>query len=202
MYSTALSIIVALAGLASAAPTPEVAARTSKGVKFLVAQSRRPGSYLSGVRVSSGLHMAVADDTPLVFWQNTTGIDANIFTDIPGVYPLGLFIQHPDEEDPSYPGEHVVSLTATDPTGGIQIGDQLSGPPTVDGTYMVCDREYAFTGIMTNYRVIRWLFHWETVPEGCTPVDFLSECAVLDDLPADSAWDHDDAQTVSCASFE
>lgn len=199
MYNSALSIIAALAGLAAAAPTPEAAASTSKGVKFLIAQSQRPGSYLSGVRVSSGLHMAVADATPLVFWQNATGIDSNVLTDIPGVYPLGLFIQHPDEEDPSYPGEHVVSLTATEPTGGIQIGEKLSGPPTVDGRYMVCNREYAFTGNMVSYRVIRWLFHWETVPEGCTPVDFLSQCATLEDLPAGSAWDHDDAQTVPCA---
>lgn len=200
MYTIALSTFIGLLGVVNAAPAKR-ASSTSKGVNFLVAQSMTPGSYLSYQPVSQGINMAIVGSTPVTFYQNATGIDAQVMTDIPGVYPMGLHIQHPDEYDASYPGEHAVSVNVNDVTGGIIVGEQLGGPPTVQGSYMVCSREYSFTGTPTTYRVVRYQFPGEAVPDGCTPIDFMSECATLNELPPDSDWDHDSAQTVPCADF-
>lgn len=64
---------------------------------------------------------------------------------------------------------------------------------------MVCERVVRLGGAgPVKLQVVRIRYAGEDVPEGCVVVEFVPECAVLEELPEGSSWDHDHAVTLGC----
>lgn len=209
MYSTtstsaAAAILALITTTARAAPALAVRSSTSTSTGFrLRVQSTSYGSgavqYLTYQRLGLGFNFATVGSSSGVFYQN--GGDpstSTVLTDAPGVYPLGLSVSLPGEVDSV--GEHGVFVTLNGVTGGLSVNSAgvLAGP--VDAEYLVCERDVPVGGTgPQSFEVVKVRYAGEEVPAGCEAVQFVAECAVLEELPWGSAWDHDDVVPVSCS---
>ncbi|KAH7041428.1 uncharacterized protein B0I36DRAFT_358599 [Microdochium trichocladiopsis] len=215
-YLYTIAGLAALLSSAQAVPTQhstnanlerEVAAQ-SKGVKlYAKGYSSADRYYLNYQRISQGVNIAVVTagkDKAPVFWEDNI-YKTGIFTDIPGVYPLGITVQPVTEFDSQYPAEHDVSINVGQSSWLALDPGYLSGPyapprPDPEAQYLVCDRDVALGGAgKVPLKVVRLKYTGESVPAGCAVVEFTPECAVLEDLPAGSSWNHDHAVTLTCS---
>ncbi|KAI3321115.1 hypothetical protein HD806DRAFT_213287 [Xylariaceae sp. AK1471] len=214
MHFTTL-FTTSLIGLASAIPTSHHQARTpvaigsSKGFNLRVnvtdvTRDLTPsvqGLYFSDQRVGAGVSISVLDTSPTVFYLNGTAYHTTVTHDIPGVYPLSIVVSGPANYDFFYPSEHDVGTAINDGTElFLRPGEPIVFPLLGDdgGTFAACHRDFVFGGSKTSILTARYVYGNETVPEDCAPVEFVVECAILEDLPAGSSWNHDSAFDVPC----
>ncbi|KAI1753782.1 hypothetical protein F4782DRAFT_495626 [Xylaria castorea] len=209
LYSAAV-LTTTLASLAAAAPAPR-ATGSSKGFNLRVnltdaARDLNPSVqnlYLSDQRTGAGAAISVlgpAAPSP-AFYLNGTAYHTTITHDIPGVYPLSIVVAGPANYDYFYPTEHPIGTSVN---GGTELflraGEPILFPLLGDdeGRYAVCYRDFVFGGTLTQILTARYVYGNETVPDDCAPVEFVVECATLEDLPDGSSWNHDSAFDVPC----
>ncbi|KAI0107077.1 hypothetical protein GGR51DRAFT_165750 [Nemania sp. FL0031] len=219
MHFTTL-ITASLLGLTTALPSPmrRTTTTTSSSTGFNLRISLLDpnkdltpsvqGLYLSDLRTGAGTAISTLTTQPTVFYLNgTTPSTTTITHDIPNVYPLSILISGPDSFDYFYPTEHPISTAIN---GGSLLSLSLqSSPPTPTllplagdsgGAYAVCQRDVVLGGSKSSILTARYSYGNETVPADCAPVEFVVECATLEDLPAGSSWNHDSAVEVACAA--
>ncbi|KAI0452622.1 hypothetical protein F5B21DRAFT_332336 [Xylaria acuta] len=201
-----------LISLVGAAPAPR-AIGSSKGFNLRVnltdaARDLTPSVqnlYLSDQRTGAGTAISVltaAAPSP-AFYLNGTAYHTTITHDIPGVYPLSIVIAGPATYDYFYPTEHPIGSTAVDGGGSelfLRAGEPILFPLLGDdgGRYAACYRDFVLGGAKTQILTARYVYGNETVPDDCAPVEFVVECAMLEDLPDGSGWNHDSAFEVPC----
>ncbi|KAI0193554.1 hypothetical protein EV127DRAFT_423575 [Xylaria flabelliformis] len=209
MYTKAL-LTTTLISLVAAAPAPR-AEGSSKGFNLRVnltdpTRDLTPSAqnlYLSDQRTGAGTAISVLG--PLApspaFYLNGTAYHTTIIHDIPSVYPLSIVVSGPTEYDHFYPTEHPIGTAIN---GGTELflraGEPILFPLLGDdgGRYAACYRDFVFGGSKTQILTARYVYGNETVPDDCAPVEFVVECATLEDLPAGSSWNHDSAFDVPC----
>ncbi|RYP30578.1 hypothetical protein DL767_006168 [Monosporascus sp. MG133] len=190
----------ALLGLALAAPCQ----RKSNGFNLRAkvtdpAHDLTPsveGLYLSFQRVQQGINIAVANEYPTTYYLNQTEGGNTINHDVAPLYPVGIYVQGPDETDARYPEEHNVAVNVNDVTHGLDVFPSLSGPAA--GAYLVCRRDFIFPSGPAELLMPRFLYDGEMLPEDCAPVAFVPECATLANLPNGTRWNHDFVAQTSC----
>ncbi|KAH7039923.1 uncharacterized protein B0I36DRAFT_343748 [Microdochium trichocladiopsis] len=225
--SAAAAILAVLGGVAQAAPAARTSSSllrstssttTSRGVRLRVqdGSSTTTPLYLGFQRIAQGVNIAIArpsstsGDTsaaaaPVFYQDGADPASSTVKTDIPGVYPLGIAVQGPDEFDSQFPAEHNVGVNVNGATEGLSItASALSGPSgsaaAAGGSYLVCERRVFVGGpVPSTLQVVRFRYEGEAVPAGCVEVKLVPECAVLAALPEGSSWDHDEAVELQCA---
>jgi hypothetical protein len=214
MHFTAV-FATSLIGLTSAVPTSHHQEHTptvtgnSKGfnLRVNVTDATRDltpsvqGLYFSDQRVGAGTAISVLTSFPGVFYLNGTAYHTTVTHDIIGVYPLSIVVAGPDTYDLFYPGEHTVGTAVNGDTElFLRPGEPIVFPLQGDdeGTFAACRRDFVFGGSKTSILTARYVYGNETVPEDCAPVEFVIQCATLEDLPADSSWNHDSVLNVPC----
>ncbi|KAI0143795.1 hypothetical protein GGR57DRAFT_482997 [Xylariaceae sp. FL1272] len=217
-------LIAALAGLSTALPTASHQSKTSRSspvlstskgfnVRLSVTDPSNnsgldvSGQYLSETRVGAGSYISVLSNAPgQAFYLNGTEPGTGTATqDIVGVYPIGISIADAETFDVLYPEEHDVGeningeslFTISEGDNSVLVG---AGDAT-GGQFAACEREFVFYGEKTTILTLRYVYGDEIVPADCAPVELGLECATLEDLPADAAWDHATAQEVSCLVY-
>lgn len=202
--SAAAAVLALITTTAQAAPALPVSSSTSTSTGFRLrvqstSYSSAAAKYLTYQRLGTGFNFAtVGSSGDGVFYQNGSDPSTStIVTDVPGVYPLGLSVSLPGEVDSV--GEHGVFVTLNGVTGGLSVNSAgvLGGP--VDAEYLVCKRDVPGSTGPQSFEVVKVRYAGEEVPTGCEAVQFVAECAVLEELPEGSAWDHDDVVPVSCS---
>ncbi|KAI0484712.1 hypothetical protein GGR56DRAFT_680382 [Xylariaceae sp. FL0804] len=158
---------------------------------------------------------------------------ADVVTDIPGVYPLRLSVagsgfgsgsgsdNSSSSSSVTGSGSAVSLLVAGAGTPLWVATDDVDRVPVLhdndnNGTWAACVRATPLGGVVANLTTVRYFYgdgdgdggQEEAVAAGCAPLDFVVECAALDDLPANnsssssssgsSAWNHDSALRVPC----
>ncbi|RYO73664.1 hypothetical protein DL764_010442 [Monosporascus ibericus] len=190
----------ALLGLALAAPCQHKSSGFNLRVKVTdPAHDLTPsvqGLYLSFQRVQQGINIAVANEFPTTYYLNQTEGGNTINHDVAPLYPVGIYVQGPDEADARYPEEHNMAVNVNDVTHGLEAFPSLSGPAA--GAYLVCRREFIFPSGPAELLMPRFLYDGETLPEDCVPVAFVPECATLGNLPNGTRWNHDFVAQTSC----
>ncbi|KAI0485528.1 hypothetical protein F4859DRAFT_386762 [Xylaria cf. heliscus] len=212
MHSKALltTTLAAAAATATAIPTSRTTG-SSKGFNLrahLTSPTRDlspsiQNLYLSDLRTGAGTAITTlttsAPNPP--FYLNGTAYHTTITHDIPSVYPLSLIIAGPDTSDFLYPGEHAITTAIN---GGTELflraGEPILFPVRGDegGQYAVCYRDIILGGGETRILTARYVYGNESVPDDCAPVEFVVECATLEDLPEGAAWNHDSVFEVPC----
>ncbi|KAI0556097.1 hypothetical protein F4679DRAFT_521016 [Xylaria curta] len=209
MYTKAL-LTTTLIGLAAAAPAPR-AEGSSKGFNLRVnvtdpTRDLTPSVqnlYLADQRTGAGtaISVLVPNAPSPSFYLNGTAYHTTIVHDIPGVYPLSIVVSGPTQFDYFYPTEHPIGTAIN---GGTELflraGEPILFPLLGDdgGKYAACYRDFVLGGTKAQILTARYVYGNETVPEDCAPVEFVVECATLEDLPAGSSWNHDSAFEVPC----
>ncbi|KAI1646837.1 uncharacterized protein F4817DRAFT_339576 [Daldinia loculata] len=213
------SIITPLTFLAlvGATPVPQAAQQLSRSKGFHLKAELRDqtkdldppvaGTYLSGIHVGAGQNIAVVSasnpgsSTP--YYSNGTEAQGwvDVLNDLGTDFPWGFIVQDSESTDATYPGEHDASINVGGGSNGITIeqsGDSVALSGLAPGYYAVCDRFIGY--VRTNIQVVRYVYEGETLPENCAAVNFVPQCATLDDLPATSEWTHDFVQEIDCVA--
>ncbi|RYC65788.1 hypothetical protein CHU98_g466 [Xylaria longipes] len=201
-----------LTSLAAAFPAPR-ATSPSKGFNLRVnltdvTRDLTPSVqnlYLADQRVGAGAAISVLTATAPspAFYLNGTAYHTTITHDIVGVYPLSIVVSSATTYDYFYPAEHPIGTAIN---GGSELflraGEPVLFPLLGDegGQYAACYRDFVLGGHKTQILTARYVYGNETVPEDCAPVEFVVECAPLEDLPNGSSWNHDSAFEVPCVS--
>ncbi|KAI0445520.1 hypothetical protein F4803DRAFT_134160 [Xylaria telfairii] len=212
MLTTTL-LTTTLISLAAAAPAPR-ATGSSKGFNLRVnvtdpARDLTPSvqnQYLSDVRTGAGTAISVLSATAPspAFYLNGTAYHTTVTHDIPGVYPLSITIASPTTFDYFYPAEHPIGTAVN---GGSELflraGEPILFPLLGDdgGSYAACYRDFVLGGAKTQILTARYVYGNESVPDDCAPVEFVVECAALEDLPDGASWNHDSVFEVPCVGI-
>ncbi|KAI1126848.1 hypothetical protein F5Y10DRAFT_243858 [Nemania abortiva] len=220
MHFTAL-IATSFLGLTTALPTPSAcstslmrrAIGTSTGFNLRVnvtdpSKDLVPSVqdfYFSDLRTGAGTAISIlTSQAPSpVFYLNGTAGATTVTHDIPNVYPLSISIAGPDSFDYFYPTEHPIG-TAINGGSLLSLGGQVPVllPLAGDegGSYAACQRDFVVGGSKTSILTARYVYGNETIPADCAPIEFVVECATLENLPAGSSWNHDSALDVACVA--
>ncbi|KAI1259876.1 hypothetical protein F5Y18DRAFT_408039 [Xylariaceae sp. FL1019] len=217
-------LIAGLAGLSTALSTSNQPSKTSRSsptlstskgfsIRLSVTDPSNnagldvSGQYLSGARVGAGSYISVLSAAPgQAYYLNGTEPGTGTATqDIVGVYPISISIADADTFDFSYPEEHDVGediganslFTVSEGNNPVLVG----AGDAAGGQFAACERDFVFYGDETTILTLRYVYGGEIVPMDCVPVELGLECATLEDLPADAAWDHVSAQEVSCLLY-
>ncbi|KAI1328693.1 hypothetical protein F5Y16DRAFT_368429 [Xylariaceae sp. FL0255] len=226
-FSSRVLATASLLGFAAARPTSSTPARqaptisSSKAFNLRITQTEPAALsvndfYVGGVRVGSGTYItelgSSAGSTPY-YLNETSPQMGNVVTDIPNVYPISLLLSGPTQYDYFYPKEHDVGLSPTDaslfgvypqstPDGLVILVGLESDNVPLGGQWAACVRPAVLGGDEENITTLRYVYAGETFPDNCAHVEIRAECATLNELPAGSTWNHDDALEVPCLATE
>ncbi|KAH8651019.1 hypothetical protein BX600DRAFT_441466 [Xylariales sp. PMI_506] len=171
----------------------------------------------TAIHVGAGLNDATlqADGSGVgnTFYQNGTAEQiaynqGTIVTD--GGTPLAPYsvsVASADETDEA--GYHDVTVNVGLGTNGVQTAQFPNVYPIVkapaQGQYVACNQlepYYQEDFVTVRYSYAVWnpdtALYDQVVPEGCTAITLVPECAALEDLPAGSLSSHEYATTVNC----
>ncbi|KAI1822283.1 hypothetical protein F4861DRAFT_409311 [Xylaria intraflava] len=175
------------------------------------------GSWeLQGIHIGAGFNEAVlTNSSGGVFYHNATDLDlrsarGSILTDggIPP-FPMGIYLQPKDKNDSGHTYEYGVGINAGPGTIGVSLNPYREPysylTAHVLGTFVACLRTVAYYSaqfIVVRYAYAAWdpttKSYLPTIPEACTPINFIPECAVLPNLPEGSLASHEFARKSRC----
>ncbi|KAH8161855.1 hypothetical protein CIB48_g6396 [Xylaria polymorpha] len=212
MRTTTL-LTTTLISLAAAAPAPRTGS-PSKGFNLRVnvtdpTRDLSPSvqnQYLSDQRTGPGSAISVLSRTAPspAFYLNGTAYHTTITHDIVGVYPLNIVVASPTNFDYFYPTEHPIGTAVNGASElSLRAGEPILFPLFGDdgGSYAACYRDFVLGGSKTQILTARYVYGNESVPDDCAPVEFVVECAVLEDLPDGASWNHDSVFEVPCVGI-
>ena len=174
--------------------------------------------YFSTAHTGAGFSTAVLSSNASVsrlWYQNGTSLETDndgitkVLTD-GGTPPSPYGISLVRSDAPDYPSEHRVDVNAGpgDPMW-VETNNRYGWPTLMaagddwGGKWVACNRKIKYYESQDwTFVVIRYMYDGEQPlgPEvGCTQVDLVVQCAVLNDLPAGSYSNHDHAAEVDCA---
>ncbi|KAI1332408.1 hypothetical protein F5Y16DRAFT_394482 [Xylariaceae sp. FL0255] len=177
------------------------------------------GWQFGGIHTGAGLNDAVltaGNNSGQIFYHNGTAEQieygqGSVLTDEGAQpFPCGIVVATADEFDYNYPGEHDVSINAGTGTIGVSF-DRFPDPyfpltATGQGTYAACPRIVPYYN--AQFIVVRYSYatfnettalYDYTVPEGCTAINLIPQCAQLNTLPANgSLSSHEYAEPQQC----
>ncbi|KAI0022489.1 hypothetical protein F4780DRAFT_733121 [Xylariomycetidae sp. FL0641] len=176
------------------------------------------GFVLSGIHVGAGLSEAVVSaDSGLVFYHNGTaqaiksGSGSILMDGGTPPFPWGISIAAPSTPSNLSGPEHYVGVNAGSGTSGVTFASfpdpyAYLTAPGQQGTFAACARPVEYYGGQV-WTVVRWVedvwdeeakLYLPLVPQGCTRVNFLPQCAPLPGLPADAIASHEFALSQRC----
>jgi hypothetical protein len=171
----------------------------------------------NGIHVGAGLNDAVllADgaDSGRILYQNGTAAglrfnEGSVLSDggTPP-FPFGISVQAADATDSD--GYHEVSLNAGSGTSGVLLARFPEVYPilhaTAPGTFVACNQTAPYYN--QNFITVRWAYdvfnsttalYDHQIPDGCTAITLVPECATLKDLPEGSLSSHEYAANSTC----
>ncbi|KAI0012453.1 hypothetical protein F4779DRAFT_67114 [Xylariaceae sp. FL0662B] len=178
------------------------------------------GWVFNGLHVGAGLNDAVlladgGEDTGRIFYHNGTAEEirygkGSIVTDggTPP-FPFGIYVQGNNESAPADPSEYGVTVNVGSGTIGVSLAafpdpyTYLTSAPA--GVFIACPRNEPYYN--KEYIVIRRSYdtvdpktalNVHHVPQDCTAVNLIPECATLNDLPEGSLSSHEFAANTKC----